>query len=128
WDVFWPQLSIMLGIRNPLDVHASGFWQFHEDVFRLPVMVAYGALCCSLALWPPQKNLGTLLSCSAAVMLGSQFWHANDGGLYIAWYMPLLILTIFRPNLEDRVALSAVRDMRRLWRKNRLPKTQASAL
>ena len=30
--------------------------------------------------------------------------------LYMAWYMPLLILTSFRPNLEDRVAVSAVSE------------------
>ena len=62
----------------------------------------------SLALWPAQKNLGTLMSCSAAVMLGTQFWHPHGGGLYMAWYLPLVLLTIFRPNLEDRVALSRV--------------------
>jgi hypothetical protein len=59
-------------------------------------------------LWPAQKNLGTLMSCSAAVMLGTQFWHARGGGLYMAWYLPLLLLTIFRPNLEDRIALSVL--------------------
>jgi hypothetical protein len=127
WETFWEQLRLMLGIRNPLAVHASGFWQFHEDYFRLPVLVAYVALCCSLALWPPQKNLGTLLSCSAAVMLASQFWHANQGGMYIAWYLPILILTIFRPNLEDRVALSAVRDLRWPRRRNRAPRIQTAA-
>jgi len=63
-----------------------------------------------LALWPAQKNLGTLLSCSAAVMLGSQFWHANHGGVYMAWFLPLLLLTVFRPNLEDRVADTAVTE------------------
>ncbi|MBL9123165.1 MAG: hypothetical protein JNG90_06000, partial [Planctomycetaceae bacterium] len=63
---------------------------------------------CSFALWPARKNLGTLLSCSAAVMLGTQFWHGQEGGLYIAWYLPMLLLTIFRPNLEDRVALSVL--------------------
>jgi hypothetical protein len=26
----------------------------------------------------------------------------------MAWYLPLLIMTIFRPNLEDRVALSTI--------------------
>ena len=62
----------------------------------------------SFVLWPAQKNLGTLLSCSAAVMLGTQFWHAQGGGLYMGWYLPLLLLTIFRPNLEDRVALSTL--------------------
>ena len=33
-------------------------------------------------------------------MLATQFWHANQGGLAMGWYLPLLILTIFRPNLE----------------------------
>jgi hypothetical protein len=45
-------------------------------------------------------------------MLGSQFWHVPQGGLYMAWYLPLLILTVFRPNLEDRMAQSAVVAMR----------------
>jgi hypothetical protein len=70
-----------------------------------------------LAIWPAQKNFGTLLSYSAAVMLASQFWHAHLGGLYMAWYLPLLILTIFRPNLEDRVALATVREMWIPWRR-----------
>jgi len=126
WETFWPQLRLMLGFRNPLEVVSSGFWAFHEKAFRYPVLAAFVALCCSLALWPPQKNLGTLLSCSAAVMLATQFWHANNGGLYIAWYLPLLILTIFRPNLEDRVALTAVYDLRWPWRRNRAAKIQTA--
>ena len=107
----------MFGWRNPLSVAPSGFWQYYEPAFRIPVMAAFVVVCGGLALWPAQKNLGTLLSCSAAVMLGTQFWHANHGGLYMAWYLPLLILTIFRPNLEDRVALSAVREAWRPWRR-----------
>ena len=66
------------------------------------------AFCISLAMWPAQKNLGTLMSCSAAVMIATQFWHPRGGGLYMAWYLPLVLLTIFRPNLEDRVALSVL--------------------
>ena len=86
----------------------QGFWGFDiiPPVYRFPVLVALAAFCISLALWPAQKNLGTLMSCSAAVMLGTQFWHPHGGGLYMAWYLPLVLLTIFRPNLEDRVALS----------------------
>jgi hypothetical protein len=30
--------------------------------------------------------------------------------LYMAWYLPLLMLTIFRPNLEDRLAISALNE------------------
>jgi hypothetical protein len=41
-------------------------------------------------------------------MLGTQFWHGQGGGLYIAWYLPMLLLTVFRPNLEDRVALTVL--------------------
>jgi hypothetical protein len=99
----------------------DGFWQ-DKPVFRYPVLAVFVALCVGLALWPPQKNLGTLLSCSAAVMLGVQFWQSHQGGLYMAWYLPLLVLTIFRPNLEDRVALSAVIERRTPWRRTVRPR------
>jgi hypothetical protein len=104
------QLRQMFGITPPLWHGLEGFWQYHAQVFRIPVLVAFVVLAISLALWPAQKNLGTLLSCSAAVMLGAQFWKAFEGGLYLAWYVPLLILTVFRPNLEDRVALSTISE------------------
>ena len=104
----------MFGWRNPLDAPLAGFWEYFAPAYRIPVLAAFVAMCGGLAIWPVQKNLGTLLSCSAAVMLATQFWHAHYGGLYMAWYLPLLILTIFRPNLEDRVALSAVRPV---WRR-----------
>jgi len=118
WGTYAEQVRRMLGIMNPLETPLAGFWAYHEEVFRIPVLAAYVALCGSLILWPPEKNLGTLLSCSAAVVLGAQFWIAQCGGLYMAWYLPLLILTSFRPNLEDRVALSAVSEpwYPRLWR------------
>lgn len=114
---FAEQMRQMFGFRNPLEVQLSGFWEYHDRAFRIPVMVAFVALCGSLAIWPPQKNFGTLVSCSAAVMLGTQFWHVQHGGIYMAWYLPLLILTVFRPNLEDRVARSAVIDRPAWWRR-----------
>jgi hypothetical protein len=123
-DAFLADLRLMFGVRIPWDVQPTGFWQFHEPAFRLPVIAAFVALCGSLAIWPPHKNLGTLLSCSAAVMIAVQFWHVNQGGIYLAWYLPLLLLTIFRPNLEDRVALSAVIDMR--WPRRRAAAAKTS--
>jgi len=112
YEVFAGHLQQMFGVMNPLQAELGGFWnpEFHEPAFRIPVLAAFVALCGGLALWPAQKNLGTLLSCSAAVMLGTQFWQANQGGTYMAWYLPLLLLTIFRPNLEDRVALTALTE------------------
>ncbi len=111
---FTLQVEQMFGWRNPLHAPRAGFWEYYGPAYRIPVLAAFVAMCGGLAIWPAQKNLGTLLSCSAAVMLGAQFWHAHYGGLYMAWYLPLLILTIFRPNLEDRLALSAVRPV---WRR-----------
>jgi hypothetical protein len=100
---------------DPLDIR--GFWEGSLAYFRWPVMTAYVAMCVSMVFWPAQKNLGSLLACSAAIMLGTQFWKAYEGGTFMAWYLPLLILVIFRPNLEDRVALSAVSEGWVKWRK-----------
>jgi hypothetical protein len=54
------------------------------------------------------KNLAHLIALSAAVMIGVQFWYADKGGQYVLWYMPLLLLMAFRPNLSDRLALPIV--------------------
>lgn len=117
---FGGYLQQMAGLRSPQGVQANGFWTGHPKWDRLPVLAAFVAISLSLALWPAQKNLGTLLSCSAAVMLGTQFWHAHGGGTFMAWYLPLALLTIFRPNLEDRVALSVLGDA--WFERSRAPK------
>lgn len=107
---FWTQVQQMFGWTSLAPKDIEGFWSFRilDEVYRYPVLVALVAFSVGLALWPAQKNLGTLMSCSAAVMLATQFWHPRGGGLYMAWYLPLVLLTIFRPNLEDRVALSVL--------------------
>ncbi|HEX3656446.1 MAG TPA: hypothetical protein VHV55_11590 [Pirellulales bacterium] len=108
---FLMQVKMMLGWTSfSLDSGAQGFWAMSDSIgpYRIPVLVAFMVMSAGFALWPAQKNLGTLLSCSAAVMLGTQFWHAQSGGLYMGWYLPLLLLTVFRPNLEDRVAVTAL--------------------
>jgi hypothetical protein len=109
--MFFSQVKQMFGVRLPVG-DPTGFWQFEgiDPVYRYPVLAAFCAMAISFAIWPAQKNLGTLMSCSAAVMLATQFWHAHLGGLYMAWFLPLLLLTIFRPNLEDRVALSVLSE------------------
>ncbi|MCH8044514.1 MAG: hypothetical protein IID44_12420 [Planctomycetes bacterium] len=113
---FFAQLRQMFGFIAPwndvLNTHLQGFWAFDFiiPVYRLPVLAGFLAISFGLAIWPAQKNLGTLMSCSAAVMLGCQFWHAHDGGLQVAWYLPLMLAAILRPNLEDRIALNVLRE------------------
>jgi hypothetical protein len=116
---FLAQLKQMAGWTSLSAQGAEGFWE-QRQAYRIPVLAAFIALAGSMAIWPAQKHLGSLISCSAAVMLATQFWHTHQGGIYMAWYLPLLVLTVFRPNLEDRVALTAVDDswlhgLNRLW-------------
>ena len=105
---FVARLQQMFGIRFPIGEDVVGIWKYWNDVYRYPILAGFVFLSLAFAIWPAQKNLGTLMSGSAALMLGTQFWHAHSGGLALAWYLPLLLLTIFRPNLEDRIALSVL--------------------
>ncbi|MEX1040948.1 MAG: glycosyltransferase family 87 protein [Pirellulaceae bacterium] len=111
FESYMNQFRAMFGLWLPRQGDGfTGFWDYYQNGqdYRIPVLTAFIALAGGLAIWPAQKNLGTLLSCTAAVMLAAQFWHANDGTTYLAWYIPLMLLTIFRPNLEDRVALRVI--------------------
>jgi len=105
--VFAGQLRQMFGWIFPSAVSLEGFWAFpaYDPVFRLPVLAGFLVMMATLAIWPSPKHLGTLMSCTAAVLLGSQFWKAHNGGLFLAWFLPVLLLVVFRPNLENRVAL-----------------------
>jgi hypothetical protein len=109
------QLRQMFGLTIFEQDTASGFWRELRWAARIPVLAILAVVSASLGLWPAHKNLGTLLSCTTAVMLGAQYCQGHEGGLYMAWYLPLLVLTIFRPNLEDRVALSAVIEGQSTW-------------
>ncbi|MCE9552412.1 MAG: hypothetical protein K8T91_03420 [Planctomycetes bacterium] len=110
--MFVHDLKEMFGLWLPITENLEGFWRIPgiRSEYRLPVLALFVVLAGSFALWPAQKNLGTLMSCTAALMLGAQFWHAHGGGLFMAWYLPLLLLTVFRPNLEDRIALSVISE------------------
>jgi hypothetical protein len=112
-NAFLQSLKALFGWSNFFDAQTQvGFWAFHGATapYRGAVIVAFFVLSAGFAIWPAQKNLGTLISCSAAVMLATQFWDLEGGGAYLNWYLPLLLLTVFRPNLEDRVATSALNE------------------
>lgn len=77
-------------------------WQGVHGAYRLPLFTLYVAFVLGTAFWPSPKHLGHVISLSAAVLIGIQFWYADHGGIYVLWYLPLLVLMIFRPNLSDR--------------------------
>jgi hypothetical protein len=82
----------------PTDAH--GVWQGVFWVYRLPVFIAYAACVVTTLFWPAPKNLAHVLALSAAVLIGIQFWCADNGGVYVLWYLPFLLLLVFRPNLS----------------------------
>src|SRR5262245_39706140 len=114
---FWHKFQPMFALWIPFTDNLKGIWDIKhlgnlgwDPWYRLPVIAGCGVMAGGLAIWPSHKNLGTLLSCSAAMMVAVQFWHGfgDGGGMYMAWYLPLLLMTVFRPNLEDRVALTVL--------------------
>jgi hypothetical protein len=88
------------GLLPHLEVHLAGsFWLGIDPSYRLPVLIAYLTLVLTTAFWPAEKDLGTLIALSAALLVASQFWYLDRGGTLILLYLPLLLLMMFRPNL-----------------------------
>jgi hypothetical protein len=81
----------------------DSIWMGVHGAYRLPVFILYIAFVITTSFWPSPKNLGHLVALCAAVLIGIQFWYADQGGVYVLWYLPLVVLMIFRPNLTDRV-------------------------
>ena len=78
---------------------AESLWTGVHGAYRLPIFVLFVGFLGVITVWPSPKNLSHLVALSAAVLLGVQFWHADRGGVYVLWYLPLLLLMVFRPNL-----------------------------
>ena len=110
WGTFSEQLLHMAGKTAFLIVsqQPDGFWHIDDMFYRMPILALFVVICFGLLFVPAHKHLATLIGGSALLMLGVQFFQLYQGGLYLAWYLPLLILTIFRPNLEDRTARAIV--------------------
>ena len=82
----------------------GSFWSGIDPSFRLPVLIAYLALVIATTFWPADKNIGELISMSAAVLIAGQFWYLDAGGTLVLLYLPLIVLMMFRPNLAARRA------------------------
>jgi hypothetical protein len=108
------------GLWTGLEVHYA---------YRVPLFIGYLALVVMTIFWPSPKNLAHLIALSAALILGVQFWYADAGGIYVLWYLPLMVLICIRPNLSERFAptIDAEKDWLtrlRRWR-SRVPTAPA---
>lgn len=82
---------------------AEGFWTGVHWAYRIPIFIASIAFMIVTAFWPAPKDLGHVIALSAAQLLAAQLWFANRGGAYVLWYLPLVLLMIFRPSLAECV-------------------------
>jgi hypothetical protein len=89
----WPALSFR-------DNQSGGFWHPEIAAYRIPVFVAFCAGAIVVSIWPRSKTLEHLIANSAAIIIGTQFWYPQQGGVYSLWYVPLLLVVIFRPTLS----------------------------
>ena len=78
----------------------ESIWSGAHWAYRLPVFVLFAGFTLFIAFWPSPKNLAHLIALSAAVLIGVQFWYADRGGVYVLWYLPLVLMVAFRPNLS----------------------------
>jgi hypothetical protein len=110
--LLWIRGELQSSVRAALDMAdwqawkaptTEGFWIGIPWPYRLPVFVAYVAFILTTAFWPMPKTVAHVLALSAANLIGIQFWYADQGGVYILWYLPFLVLIFFRPNLSDRL-------------------------
>jgi hypothetical protein len=93
-----------------------GFWSLYNPAYRIPVFATFMVMLIALTIWPQRKNLEHLLAHSTAVVVATQFWYPHQGGIYVLWYLPLMLVVTFRPRLnhlpldekvsETRVAVS----------------------
>jgi hypothetical protein len=95
--LLWEYVSDWLPWRR---ASAESLWTGVHGAYRLPIFVLYVAFLVGTSVWPSPKNLSHLVALSAAVLIGVQFWHADRGGVYVLWYLPLVLVMVFRPNLS----------------------------
>jgi len=61
---------------------------------KKPVFIAYLVFCAALPFLPLRNGRYSLVSLTGAVFVGTQLWKSHTPGLYVNWYLPLLILAL----------------------------------
>ncbi len=102
----------------------QGFWQADlvRSSYRIAVIAAYLVMVIGLTLWPRPKTLENLLAQSAAIIVGTQMWYTQEGGVYLLWHLPLMLMVMFRPRLMQVIPSEQERTV------TRAPGTETSSV
>ena len=86
------------------DTEPTGFWSIFPAAYRIPAFVSFLAMVVGLSIWPRYKDLAMLMASSAAIVIATQLWYPQQGSVYVLWYLPLLLMVVFRPPLHHSLA------------------------
>lgn len=87
--------------RNWRVPNAEGFWTGVHWAYRIPVFIVALTFVATTAVWPNPKDLAQIIALTAAHLTAAQLWYAQSGGVYVLWYLPLLLLLVFRPSTGE---------------------------
>lgn len=84
-----------------LDETGSGSeMPFGQLFIRIPLAAVFFVMLTAMTVLPRPRNLENLLANSTALVVAAQLWYPEDIGTYVLWYLPLLLLVVFRPRLD----------------------------
>ncbi|WP_417374758.1 hypothetical protein [Gimesia maris] len=92
-SIDWSVIKFQGGQQIP------GFWSAYDSAYRIPVFVVFLLLIICLTIWPRRKNLGHLMSHTTAIIIATLLWYPQQGSVYLLWYLPMLLMVVFRPRL-----------------------------
>lgn len=67
---------------------------------RITLAALFFVMLVAMTAIPRKRNLENLLANSTALIVMAQLWYPDDVGTFVLWYLPLLLLVVFRPRLD----------------------------
>ena len=71
-----------------------------QTIIRILMAAVFFVMLTAMTVLPRPRNLENLLGNSTSLIVAAQLWYPQDIGHYVLWYLPLLLLVIFRPRLD----------------------------
>jgi hypothetical protein len=72
-------------------------------MIRIIMAALFFVMLTAMTVLPRPRNLENLLANSTCLIVAAQLWYPDDIGHYVIWYLPLLLLVIFRPRLDHLI-------------------------
>ncbi|MFK7819234.1 MAG: hypothetical protein AB8G99_10980 [Planctomycetaceae bacterium] len=92
--------SMNWSLVNALQFDAYKSADTIQELLRPHFAVVFFCVFVTLTIWPRKKELNHLIAHSTGLVVLAQLWYPERPGVYVLWYLPLLLLVVFRPRLR----------------------------